>query len=142
MIAESRYPSSLVDFFSLVDRADGSASHLSALEVVILLGFLERVRVRTDKHNDLALAIACWWLAGPSGGGRMRDYHDESWSRAAAATARGGNCGDASAQGQGRRAPGDLSGERRGPVSVYRRAHGATGFQVSGAKSADLTSTC
>jgi len=43
MIAESLYPFSLVDFFSLVDTADGSASHLSALEVVILLGLLERV---------------------------------------------------------------------------------------------------
>jgi hypothetical protein len=29
---------------------------------------------RTGKRDDLvlALAISCWWLAGPSGAGRMR----------------------------------------------------------------------
>jgi hypothetical protein len=43
MIAESPTPFSLVDFFGIVDTADGSASHLSTLEIVILLGFLERV---------------------------------------------------------------------------------------------------
>src|ERR1700731_4617989 len=47
MIAESRYPSSLVDFFSLVDRAGGSASRFigaGSCDFVGLFGPGERFR--------------------------------------------------------------------------------------------------